>query len=163
MIARVTSARRSTHALVAVAIALSVGAVAIGFAESSPSQANHRYHAIFHDAGGLDPGNEVTLFGKRVGEVSAVSLSDGNAVVTFAVNTDQRLGKLTTAAIRAETATATTALMLQSVGDGELQPGGIIPLDRTTSFSPSGDPADPPVSLGVRRRGDPHDGRRRHG
>jgi phospholipid/cholesterol/gamma-HCH transport system substrate-binding protein len=109
-------------------VVLIAGASAIGFAERSPSHAGTRYHAIFYDAGGLDPGNDVTLRGRRIGEVSAVSLLDGNAMVTFAVDVDQRLGMLTTAAIRPETATETTALVLHSAGSGVLRPGGTIPL-----------------------------------
>jgi hypothetical protein len=101
---------------VAVVITLAAGAFVIGFVERSPSHSENRYQAIFHDAGGLDRGNDVTLDGRRIGGVSAVSLLDGNAVVTFAVDASQRLGMLTTAAILPETVRETTALVLSSVG-----------------------------------------------
>ena len=42
-----------------------------------------RYQALFSEAGGLAPGNRVTVSGIKVGTVSGVSLQNGEALVTF--------------------------------------------------------------------------------
>ena len=42
-----------------------------------------RYQALFTDAGGLAPGNDVLVSGIKVGTVSDVALQHGDALVTF--------------------------------------------------------------------------------
>lgn len=95
------------------------------------------YRAIFYDAGGLQAGADVVERRAIVGEVSKVELFNGDALVLFSVDGDAHLGATTTASIRPETPTAQPAMELQSRGIGILQPGETIPLERTTSFSPS--------------------------
>ena len=46
---------------------------------------NVRYQALFSEAGGIMPGNDVTVSGMKVGTVQDVSLRDGDALVTFLV------------------------------------------------------------------------------
>jgi phospholipid/cholesterol/gamma-HCH transport system substrate-binding protein len=95
------------------------------------------YRAIFYDAGGLQAGADVVEKGAIVGEVYKVELFNGNALVVFSVDGVAHLGATTTASIRPETPSSPTALEVQSRGTGILQPGETIPLERTTSFSPS--------------------------
>lgn len=129
-------------------IALSAATFIFDSADRSTSYPHYR--AIFDDAGGLDPGNEVTLHGRRVGEVLAIGLYDGNAVVTFTVDDNTSLGSETTAAIQPETETNTTGLILYSLGRDMMSPGDAIPLGRTRSYLPSGGPYEP--GLGDRAR-----------
>lgn len=95
------------------------------------------YRAIFYDAGGLQAGADVVENGAIVGEVSRVELLNGDALVVFSVEGVVHLGATTTASIRPETLSTPPAMELQSRGIGMLEPGETIPLERTTSFSPS--------------------------
>jgi len=95
------------------------------------------YRAVFYDAGGLRAGADVIERGAIIGEVSSVELSNGNALVVFSVDGDAHLGATTSALIRPETPSAPTTMELHSRGAGTLEPGETIPLERTTSFSPS--------------------------
>ncbi|MDT7793719.1 MAG: phospholipid/cholesterol/gamma-HCH transport system substrate-binding protein, partial [Mycobacterium sp.] len=45
-----------------------------------------RHQALFSEAGGLTAGNAVTVSGIKVGTVSNVALSNGDALVTFTIN-----------------------------------------------------------------------------
>ena len=51
-----------------------------------------RYQALFTEAGGLANGNPVTVSGMKVGTVSDVKLSHGDALVTFVMKGDVLLG-----------------------------------------------------------------------
>ena len=64
---------------------------------------NVRYQALFSEAGGIMPGNDVTVSGMKVGTVQDVSLRDGDALVTFLVKGAVELGSDTTAHIRTGT------------------------------------------------------------
>ena len=64
---------------------------------------NVRYQALFSEAGGIMPGNDVTVSGMKVGTVQDVSLRDGDAPVTFLVKGAVELGSDTTAHIRTGT------------------------------------------------------------
>lgn len=92
-----------------------------------------RHQALFAEAGGLAPGNDVKVSGVKVGTVSDVSLRDGRALVTFMVNGTARLGSDTTAHIRTGTLLGQRVLTLESDGKGRLQPSEVIPLSRTGS------------------------------
>lgn len=93
-----------------------------------------RHRAMFADAGGLSPGNDVKVSGVKVGSVSNVSLREGRALVTFTVNGAVRLGSDTTAHIRTATALGQRVLTLESDGQGpRLRSGEVIPLSRTGS------------------------------
>jgi phospholipid/cholesterol/gamma-HCH transport system substrate-binding protein len=96
------------------------------------------YQAAFRDASGLVAGNEVRVAGVKVGTVKGVSLArDGN---TPYVRVDFRisergvaLGGATRATIRIKTILGLKFLSLEPAGSGRLEPGGLIPLDRTAS------------------------------
>lgn len=92
-----------------------------------------RYQALFTEAGGLAPGNDVKVSGMTVGSVSEVSLDKGKALVTFTVDGKVRLGSQTTAHIRTGTLLGERTLALEPAGDDRVKPLYLIPLSRTSS------------------------------
>ncbi|BCI80678.1 MCE family protein [Mycobacterium sp. SMC-18] len=92
-----------------------------------------RYHAVFADAGGLSPGNDVKVSGVTKGTVSAVTLSRGNALVTFTLDGTVTLGTQTTAHIRTATVLGARMMTLEPAGTGSLHAADTIPLARTGS------------------------------
>jgi phospholipid/cholesterol/gamma-HCH transport system substrate-binding protein len=92
-----------------------------------------RYQALFSEAGGLAPGNDVTLSGTKVGTVSDISLHNGDALVTFTVNSKYQLGSDSAAHIRTGTILGARVLTLESAGSGTMGPNDVIPLSRTSS------------------------------
>ncbi|AQT82765.1 mammalian cell entry protein [Mycolicibacterium litorale] len=92
-----------------------------------------RHQALFTEAGGLQPGNDVKVSGVKVGTVSDVSLQHGKALVTFMVKGTVRLGSDTTAHIRTGTLLGQRILTLESDGNGTLRSADVIPVSRTGS------------------------------
>ncbi len=92
-----------------------------------------RHQALFTDAGGLSPGNDVRVSGVKVGTVSEVALKQGKALVTFMVDGRVRLGADTTAHIRTGTLLGQRLLTLESSGKGTLRSSDVIPVTRTGS------------------------------
>lgn len=92
-----------------------------------------RHQALFTEAGGLAPGNDVRVSGVKVGTISEVELQRGKALVTFSVNGKVRLGSATTAHIRTGTLLGQRVLTLESEGQGRLSPSDVIPVTRTGS------------------------------
>ncbi|WP_020102734.1 MCE family protein [Mycobacterium sp. 360MFTsu5.1] len=92
-----------------------------------------RYHAVFADAGGLSPGNDVKVSGVTKGTISSVTLSHGKALVTFALDGTVALGTQTTAHIRTGTVLGARMMTLEPAGNGNLRPADTIPLARTGS------------------------------
>ena len=90
-----------------------------------------RHQALFTEAGGLAPGNDVKVSGVKVGTVSDVALRKGKVLVTFMVNGNVRLGSDTTAHIRTGTLLGQRLLTLESSGQGTLRSSDVIPLSRT--------------------------------
>lgn len=89
-----------------------------------------RHQAVFAEAGGLRPGQEVRVAGVKVGEVTAVELDGATVLVDFRVK-DVRLGSETTAAVKVKSMLGRKYLALDPLGPGELEDP--IPLDRTTT------------------------------
>jgi len=89
------------------------------------------HQALFAEAGGMAPGNDVKVSGVKVGTVSDVALHEGKALVTFMVNGNVRLGSDTTAHIRTGTLLGQRVLTLESDGKGTLRSSDIIPVSRT--------------------------------
>jgi phospholipid/cholesterol/gamma-HCH transport system substrate-binding protein len=77
---------------------------------------------LFSEAGGIMPGNDVTVSGMKVGTVQTVSLQDGEALVTFLVNGKVPLGVDTTAHIRTGTLLGERVLTLESAGSTTMKP-----------------------------------------
>jgi phospholipid/cholesterol/gamma-HCH transport system substrate-binding protein len=92
-----------------------------------------RYQALFSEAGGLVAGNAVTLSGTKVGTVSDISLHNGDALVTFTVNSKYQLGSDSTAHIRTGTILGERVLTVESAGSGTMRPNDVIPVSRTSS------------------------------
>ncbi|TDO11994.1 phospholipid/cholesterol/gamma-HCH transport system substrate-binding protein [Mycobacterium sp. BK086] len=92
-----------------------------------------RHQALFTEAGGLQPGNDVKVSGVKVGTVSDVSLQHGKALVTFLVKGSVRLGEETSAHIRTGTLLGQRILTLESGGKGTLRAADVIPVTRTGS------------------------------
>lgn len=92
-----------------------------------------KYQALFSEAGGIMPGNDVTVSGMKIGTVQTVSLQDGDALVTFLVKGKVPLGVDTTAHIRTGTLLGERVLTLESAGNAMMKPQTLIPITRTSS------------------------------
>jgi phospholipid/cholesterol/gamma-HCH transport system substrate-binding protein len=92
-----------------------------------------RYQAVFSEAGGLTKGNPVTVSGIKVGTVTDVALSNGDALVTFRMKGNVPLGTDTSAHIRTGTLLGERVLTLESAGTGMMHPLAVIPISRTSS------------------------------
>src|ERR1700683_5297936 len=92
-----------------------------------------RYQALFSEAGGLATGNAVTVSGIKVGTVSDVSLSNGDALVTFTMKGNVPLGTDTSAHIRTGSLLGERVLTLESAGTGMMHSLDVIPISRTGS------------------------------
>ncbi|GAB3501903.1 MCE family protein [Amycolatopsis cihanbeyliensis] len=90
------------------------------------------YTAEFTEGAGLRSGDEVRVAGVKVGEVNDVELDGDHAQITFRVR-DTWLGDRSTAAIKIKTLLGQKNLVLDPIGDTELDPGTPIPRERTTS------------------------------
>ena len=93
---------------------------------------NVKYQALFSEAGGIMPGNDVTVSGMKVGTVQTVALQDGDALVTFLVKGKVPLGVDTTAHIRTGTLLGERILTLESAGSTTMKPQTVIPITRTS-------------------------------
>jgi phospholipid/cholesterol/gamma-HCH transport system substrate-binding protein len=94
----------------------------------------HTYRAVFTDATGLIPDDDVRVAGVQVGSVTDVRIKDRDlAEVTFTVSSDRPLLTSTHAVIRYRNLVGSRYLALtEGTGDGSvLPPGGEIPLART--------------------------------
>ncbi len=90
------------------------------------------YKAEFSEAAGLLPNDEVRVAGVKVGKVLSVDLAGDRVQVEFRVK-DAELGDRSRADIRIKTLLGRKFLSLTPEGDGDLEPGQVIPMERTTS------------------------------
>ncbi len=88
------------------------------------------YTALFSEAGGLVPGDEVRVAGVKVGRVTGVSLEDSDVVVSFQVG-NAWIGDRSAAAIEIKTLLGQKYLAVDPVGDAPLDPRQPIPRSRT--------------------------------
>ena len=91
------------------------------------------YYASFSEAGGLKPNDEVRIAGVRVGKVEEVELAGDHVRVAFRVEDDAEFGQETHAAIKVKTLLGSMFLALEPAGDGQMDEGYEIPVDRTSS------------------------------
>jgi len=91
------------------------------------------YRAVFAEAGGLTPGNDVKVSGVTMGTVTDVGLSHGKALVTFSLHSTVRLGSDTTAHIRTGTVLGARMLTLEPAGTDILHGSDTIPISHTSS------------------------------
>jgi phospholipid/cholesterol/gamma-HCH transport system substrate-binding protein len=92
------------------------------------------YFANFSNASGLQPGDTVRIAGVEVGKVSAVTLQDNHADVSFSVDNDQHLTTTSLAAIHFENLLGQRflAVLPGKPGGRPLPAGSVIPERRTT-------------------------------
>jgi phospholipid/cholesterol/gamma-HCH transport system substrate-binding protein len=88
------------------------------------------YEAYFNDAGGITPGNDVSVSGITVGKVTGVSLAGASARVNFTVNREIKVGDQTLVAIKTDTVLGQKSLAVTPQGTGS---STSIPLGRTTT------------------------------
>ena len=88
------------------------------------------YQADFTEAGGLKADDEVRIAGVKVGKVTDVELDGAQVKVSFKVK-DAWLGDKTNAVIKIKTLLGQKYLALDPVGDKTLDPGTVIPKERT--------------------------------
>lgn len=111
---------------------LSVLAVLAGSFSVDSIIGGEEYKAEFVEAAGLKPNDEVRVSGVKVGKVLSVDLAGDRVQVEFRAK-DVEIGDRARADIRIKTLLGRKFLMVTPEGDGELEPGGVIPLARTTS------------------------------
>jgi phospholipid/cholesterol/gamma-HCH transport system substrate-binding protein len=111
---------------------LTIAAVLAGAFSLDKILGGEQYKAEFSEAAGLSPNDEVRVAGVKVGKVLSVDLDGPKVLVEFRVK-DARLGDQTRADIRIKTLLGRKLLSVTPEGDGELEPGATIPLERTTA------------------------------
>jgi phospholipid/cholesterol/gamma-HCH transport system substrate-binding protein len=91
------------------------------------------YYASFTEAGGLKANDEVRVAGVRVGKVQSVGLEGDHVKVEFTVENDVDFGSTTGAAIKVKTLLGAMFLALEPAGEGQLDEGAVIPVERTAA------------------------------
>lgn len=89
------------------------------------------YYAEFSDASGIHKGNIVQVGGIRVGRVSDVVLAGDRVKVEFELDGEVEFGEDSTASIEVLNLLGEKFLDLQPVGEGQIEAGGTIPMERT--------------------------------
>lgn len=131
------SLRRSRGPLLGVALftvfAMVLTAMVAGTLSRGALGATHSYTALFTDASGLKPGDDVRIAGVRVGKVTAIDLDGALAKVSFALQTDETVRTNTTAAIDYLNLMGQRYIALRVAGaPGPAQLDRTIPLSRTS-------------------------------
>lgn len=88
------------------------------------------YSAYFTDAGGIKPGNDVSVSGIKVGQVNSVGLAADTAKVIFTVDRHIAVGNQSLASIRTDTILGERSIAITPAGSGIATS---IPLSRTTT------------------------------
>jgi phospholipid/cholesterol/gamma-HCH transport system substrate-binding protein len=91
------------------------------------------YYAAFSEAGGIKPNDEVRIAGVRVGKVKSVELAGDHVRIEFQVDESAEFGKETGAELRVKTLLGAMYLALEPKGEGQLEEGDEIPVERTES------------------------------
>lgn len=91
------------------------------------------YYAAFTEVGGLKPNDEVRVAGVRVGKVKEIVLDGDHVKVRFLVEGGVDLGEETRAEVKVKTLLGAMFLALVPEGEGQLDEGAEIPMDRTSS------------------------------
>lgn len=91
------------------------------------------YYAAFTEAGGLKVSDEVRIAGVRVGKVEAVELDGGHVQVKFRIDENAEFGQESLAAIKVKTLLGSMYLSIEPAGDGQMNEGAEIPVERTSS------------------------------
>ena len=91
------------------------------------------YYAAFSEAGGLEPDDEVRIAGVRVGKVEDIELAGDHIRVSFRIDDGAEFGQESAAAIKVKTLLGSMFLAIEPAGDGQMDEGYEIPVERTTS------------------------------
>src|SRR5688572_16578182 len=91
------------------------------------------YYAAFEEAGGIKANDEVRIAGVRVGKVRGVELAGDHVRVEFQVDEGAEFGPESEAQIRVKTILGAMYLSLVPKGEGQLEEGTEIPVERTSS------------------------------
>ncbi len=91
------------------------------------------YSAVFADASGLAPGDEVNAAGVKIGTVDRIEVEHGLARVDFTLEGSIGLGESTSAAVTTMSLLGKRAVSLDLDGPGRIAVGGEIPVERTRS------------------------------
>lgn len=89
------------------------------------------YYAEMAEVGALQSGDEVRVAGVPVGEVKAIALDGDRVKVRFQLDKGAELGSETSAQIKVRTLLGAEYLALTPQGEGDLEAGATIPLERT--------------------------------
>jgi phospholipid/cholesterol/gamma-HCH transport system substrate-binding protein len=131
--------RRTTADLVRLCIFIVVTALATGLLVITIGNVtfgkSHTYKAIFSDATGVNPGDDVRIAGVKVGTVKKIQIVNRTqAQITFSVSDDESLDQATHATIRYRNLVGQRYLALSDeIGNGSLLgPGATIPISQTS-------------------------------
>ncbi len=91
------------------------------------------YHAAFSEAGGLKVNDEVRIAGVRVGKVESIELDGDHVQVSFRIDENAEFGQESLAAIKVKTLLGSMYLSIEPAGNGQMNEGYEIPVERTTS------------------------------
>ena len=127
-----TPFREQNKTVIGVVGVLAIVAVLAGSFNINKILGGEEYKAEFTEAAGLQPNDEVRVAGVKVGKVLSVDLAGDRVQVKFRAK-DVELGDRTRAEIKIKTVLGRKLLSLTPDGDGELEAGGVIPLERTSS------------------------------
>lgn len=137
MITKGTIAKLLVFGVVSV---LGIGYVCVRHLGAADSLLGRGYvvHADFAEAGGIFPNASVTYRGVPVGEVAAVNLHGDHVRVDLRIDADTRIPARTRAAVVLRSAVGEQYVDLrpETAGGPFLQPGQVIPLDRTSTPLP---------------------------
>ncbi len=130
--ARVQEARVLRYGVVTLVVLAIVAAATFNLSKF-PGFRGTTYYAELSDASGIHTGNIVQVGGIRVGRVTDVMLDDALVVVQFEVDGDVEFGEASTASVEVYNLLGEKFLDLAPAGEGQLEAGGVIPLERTES------------------------------
>jgi phospholipid/cholesterol/gamma-HCH transport system substrate-binding protein len=116
--------------IIGIFVVVAVVLVAFGYTKLPFWPQGKQYEAYFSDAGGISPGNDVSVSGIKVGQVSSVGLAGDVARVTFTVDRKIRIGDESLVSIKTDTILGQKSLAVTPAGRGE---STTIPLNRTTT------------------------------
>lgn len=90
------------------------------------------YTAEFANAAGLQAGGKVHVAGVPAGKVMGVEIAGDRVLVKFRLDDGQALGRDTSASVKIATIMGNRYLAIDPAGPGRLEPGGVIPRNRTS-------------------------------
>src|SRR5690606_2690029 len=125
-VSRLTLVQRIRLGLLVVVLAAAGAFLARSWPEGGTA-----YAAIAADASGVVPRNDVRLNDIVIGQVTGVDLDGLHARIGFTVDDDVELPAATKVEIRQTSLLGEYFLALVPDGDGRLEPGTTIPLERT--------------------------------